>query len=137
MIFLKKKIGIGLFAAIILLFLSYYFIINGLPTSISIIKGDETTVKITFPFNLYVSGIEDTELTINGQELSNNYLKLNPGDITVKATSVGSSALSFKLFGIIPIKSITVNVLPEINVLPGGQAIGVLAIHLFLAIHLR
>ncbi|MFP4660875.1 MAG: SpoIVB peptidase [Halanaerobiales bacterium] len=124
---MNKKFGIGLFViAIIFLSLSYYFIINGIPASFSIVKGDESTVKISFPFNLYVYGKNESDLTINGQRLSDEHLRLNPGEATVLAEDVGSSSLSFKLFGIIPIKTITVNVLPEINVYPGGQAIGVL-----------
>ncbi|MFW6287774.1 MAG: SpoIVB peptidase [bacterium] len=124
---MKKKVGIGLFiTALIFLFLSYYLIINGIPASFSIVKGDESIVQIHFPFKLYVYSKNESELTINGQRLSEDYLKLNPGEVTVLAKDVGSSSLSFKLFGIIPIKTITVNVLPEIDVYPGGQAIGVL-----------
>ena len=125
MICLKKRIGIGLFIAIIFIFIPYYFIVNGIPASFSMIKGDELTVKILFPFDLYVSGKDSTEITINGQVLSSN-LKLNPGEVTLKANDVGDSALNFKLFGFIPVKTMIVKVLPEINVYPGGQAIGVL-----------
>lgn len=126
MIFLKQKAGIGLFIIILLLFSSYYFILNGIPSSFSIVKGNESIVQIKFPFDLYVSGTNTPELTINGRKISGESLKLNPGKLRVKAESVGSSALNFRLFGIIPIKSITVKVLPEVNVYPGGQAIGVL-----------
>ncbi len=122
---MKKKVGIGLFIAIIFLFIPYYFIANGIPASFSMIKGDESTVKISFPFNLYVSGKDSSDIMINGKILSNE-LKLSPGKVTLKANDIGSSALNFKLFGIIPVKTITVKVLPEVNVYPGGQAVGVL-----------
>jgi len=122
---LKKKVGIGLFIAIIFLFIPYYFIANGIPASFSMVKGDESTVKISFPFKLYVSGKDSSDIMINGKIL-NSELKLYPGEITLKANDVGSSAINFKLFGIIPVKTITVKVLPEVNVYPGGQAVGVL-----------
>lgn len=122
---MKKKVGIGLFIAIIFLFIPYYFIANGIPASFSMVKGDESTVKISFPFKLYVSGKDSSDIMINGKIL-NSELKLYPGEITLKANDVGSSAINFKLFGIIPVKTITVKVLPEVNVYPGGQAVGVL-----------
>jgi len=125
-IYLKKKLGIGLLSVIILLFLSYYFIVNGLPKSFSIIRGNESILNIRIPLDLYVSSNNNTELSINGKKIKEEHLKINAGELVVKGENIGSSDLKFKLFGFIPIRSITVNVLPEVEVYPGGQAIGVL-----------
>lgn len=124
---MKKKLGIGLLSVIILLFLSYYFIVNGLPKSFSIIRGNESILNIRIPLDLYVSSNNNnTELSINGKKIKEEHLKINAGELVVKGENIGSSDLKFKLFGFIPIRSITVNVLPEVEVYPGGQAIGVL-----------
>ena len=122
---MRKKVGIGLLSVIILLFLSYYFIVNGLPKSFSIIRGNESILNIKIPLDLYVSR-NNSELSINWQKIEEEHLKINAGDLVVKGVNIGSSDLRFKLFGLIPIRSITINVLPEVEVYPGGQAIGVL-----------
>ena len=122
---MRKKVGIGLLSVIILLFLSYYFIVNGLPKSFSIIRGNESILNIKIPLDLYVSR-NNSELSINGQKIEEEHLKINAGELVVKGENIGSSDLRFKLFGLIPIRSITINVLPEVEVYPGGQAIGVL-----------
>jgi stage IV sporulation protein B len=126
-IYLIKKVGIGLFCVLIILFLSYYFIVNGLPKSFSIIRGNESIINIKVPLDLdlYVSG-NNSELSINGKKINEEHLKINAGELVFKAENIGSSDLKFKLFGLIPIRSITVKVLPEVEVYPGGQAIGVL-----------
>lgn len=123
---MKRKLGIGLSIIFFLLLFSYFFILIDLPSSFSLVEGTESIVRIRFPFDLYVSGIRNSVITNNGQRISGEHFRLIPGNLILRAETVGSSDLTFKLFGIIPIKSITVNVLPEIRVYPGGQAIGVL-----------
>ncbi|MEJ6950119.1 SpoIVB peptidase [Natronospora cellulosivora (SeqCode)] len=121
---MKKKIGIGLLLCLFIIFSSYLFIINILPTSFSMILGNESILEVYFPFNLYATRNDPSNIAING-ELLNADLRLSSGQVKLEATNVGSSSLKFTIFGI-PIKTITVNVLPEIEVYPGGQAIGVL-----------
>ena len=81
-------------------------------------------MNIRIPLDLYVSS-NNTELSINGKKIKEEHLKICRR-ISGKREYIGSSDLKFKLFGFIPIRSITVNVLPEVEVYPGGQAIGVL-----------
>ena len=76
---MKKKLGIGLLSVIILLFLSYYFIVNGLPKSFSIIRGNESILNIRIPLDLYVSSNNNTELSINGKKIKEEHLKINAG----------------------------------------------------------
>ncbi|MFW6021938.1 MAG: SpoIVB peptidase [Halanaerobiaceae bacterium] len=123
---MKRKVGIILFITAFIFLLPYYLIFNGLPPSFSLTQGNESIVDIPLPFNLYVEENDDELITINGREVNKDFMKLNPGPLKLKAKNVGSSSLKFKLFGLIPIKSIRVNILPEVKVYPGGQAIGVL-----------
>ncbi|MFW5981900.1 MAG: SpoIVB peptidase [Halanaerobiaceae bacterium] len=121
---MKRKIGIGLFTFILCFFISYLLIMNLLPRSFSIIIGNESELELQFPFSVNASGQDSANIAINGQLLKQK-LKLPSGPVKLEATKVGRSSLQFAIFGI-PIKTITVSVLPEINVMPGGQAIGVL-----------
>ncbi|MDI3546717.1 MAG: stage sporulation protein [Halanaerobiales bacterium] len=125
---MKKKIEIGLFLVLIFCFISFYFLIfNVLPASFSIIKGNESTIPLDFPFNLYIKGEENTNLELNGKVIGNDYFRLNSGSpLRIRGKNVGTASLDFKLFGWLPLRTIKVNVLPDIDVFPGGQAIGVL-----------
>lgn len=127
-ILLRRKIGIGFSIALVLFFmLSYLFIVNYIPGSFSVIKGNESILKVNFPFNLYISGKANNILQINGHNIGEKYFRVNSGDlIKVRGESIGISKLDIKLFGFIPLKTITVNILPDVQVYPGGQAIGVL-----------
>ncbi|ACL69415.1 Peptidase S55 sporulation stage IV protein B [Halothermothrix orenii H 168] len=125
---MKRKIGLGIFFGLILIIsLFYFFSINTLPSSLSIIKGNESTFNINFPFSLHIqkSG-RGIGLKINGQVLGQKEFRIKENQLQVKGDKVGSTSLNVRLFGIIPLRTINVNVLPDVKVYPGGQAIGVL-----------
>ncbi len=122
---IKYFLVIILFTAII----SSYFIINyGLPNNFSVVKDTESTVDLRFPLGVYIKGEEECNtITINGQDINNEYLKIESGSsLKVSGREVGNTTLNIKLFGIIPIRTVEVSVLPEVKVYPGGQAIGVM-----------
>lgn len=48
-----------------------------------------------------------------------------PDAVMVASTGKSSLQVSYKLFGVIPLKSSTVEQMPELSLLPGGQSIGV------------
>ena len=68
------------------------------PAEIRVMNGEEVEVPDGFAYTLETSG---------AIEASGNY------DATVK------------LFGLIPVKEVTVNVLPEMSLVPGGKAVGI------------
>ncbi len=47
------------------------------------------------------------------------------GPLSMKALQFGQVVLEFQLFGAIPLRQITVNVLPEKSLMPGGHSIGI------------
>jgi len=46
--------------------------------------------------------------------------------LLVKGRQLGSGRIQLRLFGLFPLRSVEVNVVPQLSVVPGGQAIGVL-----------
>ncbi|HHW11001.1 MAG TPA: SpoIVB peptidase [Firmicutes bacterium] len=57
---------------------------------------------------------------------SRSILAKNGRQVTLQGTEIGAYHLALKIFGLIPIKTALINVVPEIAVYPGGQAVGVL-----------
>jgi len=110
-----KKFGLIFFIIIIFLTSAYVYYFNDVPYSISIVKDNESVLNLNLPFEYYVQGENESILKISGN---------NP--LIVKGNQVGQTILNIRLFNLIPLRSIKVNVLPDIKVYPGGQAIGVL-----------
>src|SRR5690606_9074567 len=46
--------------------------------------------------------------------------------LLVRGQQLGSARLQLRLFGLLPLRSVQVSVVPQLSVVPGGQAIGVL-----------
>ena len=103
------------------------FTLMGFPTQLKIIQGIEQSLKINFPFYVYISCDEPDRLLINGKPLAARTLRVNLADpINLQSNRLGSTGVDFKLFGLISIRHMEVNVIPEIKVYPSGHSIGVL-----------
>ncbi|MFW6278900.1 MAG: SpoIVB peptidase [Bacillota bacterium] len=126
----KKRILLLLsFLFISVLISSYFFIDYTLPHSFSVVKDYESTLSISFPLDLYFTKGEDcsTSLSINDREISGEPVRIQTDQpLNIKSRKAGRFSLDLRLFGLIPLRTLEVNVLPEIKVMPGGQAIGVL-----------
>lgn len=94
------------------------------PSQIDVIKGDSKNLNIFFPFSLEIK--EDSLDIVEFSHDKENKLSLNlKNSYSIKPTNKGIANLKFKLLGLFSIKDIKVNVLDEIYVIPGGEAIGV------------
>ncbi|WP_425061144.1 SpoIVB peptidase [Sporomusa carbonis] len=96
--------------------------IYGLPKHIRIIEGETALFDVNFP------------LTVNVRYDDSSIRVQTPGSLPIVALSrpvslepvkLGQSTVEFKLFGIIPFRTVQVDVLPPIKLIPGGHSIGV------------
>lgn len=91
--------------------------------------GDSLNLVLRFPpsllktINVYVQEGERL-LSMDGNNL--NQARYSLGVNSPVAVKPGRVTLQLKLFGVIPLKQINVDVLPEIQLVPGGHSIGVL-----------
>lgn len=124
----KKLLLITLFVILLTLALSPQFLsLLGFPSNLRLIQGIEQSLKIYFPFNVYVQCDQPGQLLINGIPMSDEVLKISLTEpISLQSNALGSVAVDFKLFGLIPIKQIKLDVVRETKVMPGGHSIGVL-----------
>lgn len=111
----------ALFLAVIFLGLCLQLPIHtlqSLPVHQRISVGEKINVDLKLP-----RGLGDYfHFKIDGQEAST----FCTGDTTPVAAAPGELEVQVKLFGFIPVRHMTVSVVPEIRVIPGGQAIGVM-----------
>lgn len=82
---------------------------------------------MSMPGDISLSENKDKQVSLESCSLKSNLLyKINAKDKQKELKqSKNSMDLSVKLFGLLPVKTVTVNFVPEVKVTPGGQPIGV------------
>lgn len=121
----KKKL-LGIFVASLVVTLSFtttFQFLVSYPNEIRMFESAEKQISVSLPLATTVSTSDTNILKVNGDkdDLILNKVK----NLIVESKDLGESKLTFKLFGVIPVKSVNVNVIKDIKVIPGGQTIGV------------
>lgn len=93
--------------------------------NLRLIEGEEYYVNLKYPFKAELDCDQWDILQINGSILKAETSIDLKNPLSVKALSLGKANIEIKLFGLIPIKQLTVDVLPGKMVYPGGQSIGI------------
>jgi len=88
-----------------------------------ILEGQSHYVNIRLPF-IYVRGDRNDIVLLNGSLLSPKSSRIR-APYSMEALDIGEVNLEFSLFGRIPLRQITVNVLPNVYLIPGGHSIGI------------
>lgn len=100
------------------------------PSQQRVLVGDHISVNINFPeqllqqLSVYVESGKHKMLFLNGTDINGKVFSFSDG--WPVATSPGQAKMQIRLFGLIPIKSVKVEVLPQTKLVPGGQSVGVL-----------
>lgn len=101
-----------------------------LPNEQNLIVGDQINFPPSWPeeiwngFPVYVETSRNGVLQINGDPIHEKVYKFQGKPAVV--TEPGQLLLKLKLFGFIPLKQMTLDVLPEMKVIPGGHSVGVI-----------
>jgi stage IV sporulation protein B len=122
----KKIIGIFLaFSIVITAVVLDYYSFYDFPDEIRIIEGKQQEIKLKVPLTFQLFCDESDFLTINGNRVKDK-LNLNLKDpVIIQSSKLGTYNLEFRLLGVIPVKKMRVQVLPETRVIPGGHSVGV------------
>lgn len=105
----------------------YYFMWRSVPSTIMIKAGvdQELNFKVPAMGELYREAVEVSG-TVNTNEKSSNSIYIDLGrPVTVKASQIDQYKLQLKLFGIIPLKEVDVEVIQDIQLKPAGIPIGI------------
>ncbi|WP_027340039.1 SpoIVB peptidase [Halonatronum saccharophilum] len=124
-----KRVILTLFVVVLVVTISFprVLIFLGLPEYCQIVEGNKESLNVRLPFRVSVNSNGSSNLKVNGHKLSGDELEVNLAKpMALQSSSVGSYNLDFRLFGIIPLRRMVVNVLPEVKVIPGGQSLGVI-----------
>ncbi|MDK2918925.1 MAG: stage sporulation protein [Candidatus Petromonas sp.] len=94
-------------------FLSY-------PSQINVIEGKNRILNIQYPFKLMEDNKDNIISISNGTNKTSRQSK-----VKIVPLKRGETNLEIKLLGILPVKTLKVDVLPKLKVIPGGHSIGV------------
>jgi stage IV sporulation protein B len=88
-----------------------------------VLEGEETSFTINFPMAVAVSHDNEDE-SIVVKDSKPVYSWSHP--VNLQTVKLGKATIQFTLFGFIPIRTVHVDVLPTIKLIPGGHSIGVI-----------
>lgn len=81
---------------------------------------------VRLPINVSINSQKNDILKLNGSSMDGGKINLNlSSPFSIQSNRNGKADFDIKVLGVIPIKHVTVNVIPQIKVIPGGQPVGV------------
>lgn len=119
---------LSLFLIISLFQVTYSLV--AIPEYQRIVVGQELKLKLDYPEKLLralnVSVVPEDGLVLKYKGNATEGQAIGFTDEWPVAASTGTANVQLRIFGIIPVKNMVVNVTPEYQVVPGGQSIGVM-----------
>lgn len=95
--------------------------IYGLPPHMRIIEGESAIFTVNFPLTVAINHDNDQSLRLR---LPTPVYTISKS-VALEPVKLGKSVVEFKLLGVIPVRTVEVDVLPAIKLVPGGHSIGV------------
>ncbi len=95
------------------------FVVVSFPAQINVIQGHYQKLKDNMLVSLVLDKNENQSINLmNARKVLSSFTFL-------QGNAEGKTVANLKILGVIPVKKITLNVLPEIRLIPSGEAIGV------------
>ena len=124
MFFKNKFVKRSILSLSLISILSFTLMYFSIPSNISLTEGQDKKLFVGFTTNATVNDDSIEVLSLSSEKVSEN-IKSDIGTISINPKNVGTGKINVSLLGVIPIKSINVDVLPQTKLIPVGRAIGV------------
>ncbi|MDD4602068.1 SpoIVB peptidase [bioreactor metagenome] len=95
--------------------------VYGLPPHMRIIEGESAIFTVNLPLTVTINRNNEQSLRLQSPTPVYTISK----SVALEPVKLGRSIIEFKLLGIIPVRTVEVDVLPPIKLVPGGHSIGV------------
>ncbi|QUH20706.1 SpoIVB peptidase [Alkaliphilus sp. B6464] len=101
-------------------------IVRSIPSEYNIPVGDEYSLQTRFPLSFSMNSDDiNSILEINQAKDISSTLLTKKSIFQLKTLKKGTADLQLKILGLIPYKTVKVNVVSKIQVVPGGESVGV------------
>ena len=123
----RKLLGITIAVLIVVFTFSPQFrSVYNLPPHLRIMVGENHLFQASFPISINVNPDRDGLFKIDGNLITGNKRNIRlVAPAALETVRLGKADLEFKLLGFIPLRKTSINVLPQLKVVPGGHSIGV------------
>lgn len=97
------------------------------PSRLRLAQGQEKHLLLGLPVPVYVRADRRGLIMVNGQPLGGHGWRVIRGQsLDLQPVGQGQARLELRLLGIVPLRSLAVEIFPPVEVVPGGHSIGVL-----------
>ncbi|WP_312201181.1 SpoIVB peptidase, partial [Anaerospora hongkongensis] len=93
----------------------------GLPPHMRVIEGETALFTVNFPLTVTVDDGKNEAVRL--QSPLSAFSLSRP--VSLESVNRGKATVDFKLLGLIPVRTVEVDVLPSLKIVPGGHSIGV------------
>lgn len=122
----RRLIGIILAVLVVAVSLTPHVrTLASLPAEVVLFSGNEHRIDLGLPAGVLVRTQRCEAITFPGSRWWKGWLLPASARLSIKPNETGKFSVDIWLAGVIPLKRITLNVLPPIRVFPGGHSIGV------------
>lgn len=122
----RKRIPSFIFICMAIILLFFSFLNIAIPQQIRIIAGQEHYFHLNIPIEANIQRKNLNVLNVNHQKIENENFHLSLNEpFSLESQETGSMDIRLKLFGLIPIKSVTVDVIPGTKLIPVGKTVGI------------
>ena len=84
---------------------------------------EERTLDLILPISIFATSESEGILKLNGMEVTTGEQAKQLNPLIIQTSAIGGGTIEFRLFGLIPIKKLTVSVVSPAR-LSGGHSIG-------------
>ncbi|NDO46800.1 SpoIVB peptidase [Clostridium sp. MD294] len=120
--YLRKILPVGCILAVIV---SWCSVAYSIPDEIRIMKGKEVVFDGNLPLQAEIVEEDIGVLNVNNKAVSENIHFNLAKPFTVKSEKEGTAKLEVSVMGILPVKTVEAKVIPNMQVVAGGIAVGV------------
>lgn len=118
------------FVFLLLLFFSltspWLLEVVGFPCRVRVIEGSPLNLDIWVPFETRLLSSVPGMFGFDGNPIDESGLTVKGRTVSLESLQCGQALLEFRALGILPVRRFLVDVVPEVKLVPGGHAIGVL-----------
>lgn len=122
----KRFLYLFLFVDILLVIIFSFFWIRGrVPEKIFIFQNKETEFNFSLPIEANIQGEKAEVISNHSEKVKENIVFSFQEPFSLYSQKKGSYDINLKLFGVIPIRRINVDVIEEKELIPSGQTVGI------------
>lgn len=124
--FIKKALIVLIVSAIAVICVSYIKVLLTVPGDMVLIEGEEYSYNIDSLFPISIKADTEGILRINGKNFASPYNHIGISKpVSLSSDRDGSVKLNLKFFGVLPVKTVNVDVVSNKNLVACGNTVGV------------